>query len=153
MRGSHLSLLSLHRTKDKGQIIQEKGQTELGGLETHANLLAIAATNRRDAIDPALLRAGRFDLQFVVDLPDVDTRLEILQVHNHDRPLANVNLSEWATMTEGWNGADLALLGDRAAVEAIRRYRGLGKSDPTAIQITTEDFRYAYDMLSQQRSG
>ncbi len=126
--------------------------TELDGLQTQASILVIAATNRPDAIDPALLRAGRLDLQLVVDLPDLESRLAILQLQNQDRPLQDVNLADWAAMTEGWNGADLVLLGDRAAVEAIRRYRSQGMSDPATIKITTDDFNYAYQVLIQQHS-
>lgn len=126
--------------------------TELDGLQKGATILLIAATNRPDNLDQALMRSGRLDLQLKVDLPDQNSRLSILQVHNQDRPLHNVNLSHWAEITEGWNGADLALLGDRAAVEAIRRYRTQGLSNPSAIEITTEDFNYAHQILSQQRS-
>ncbi|MDF5720746.1 MAG: AAA family ATPase [Rhizonema sp. PD37] len=125
--------------------------TELDGLHTGANILLIAATNRLDAIDPAILRAGRLDLQLLVDLPNLESRLSILEVHNLERPLQDVNLAYWAEVTEGWNGADLALLGDRSAVEAIRRYRSQGMTDPAAIRITTDDFSYAYQVLSQQR--
>ncbi|GAX41479.1 cell division protein FtsH [Tolypothrix sp. NIES-4075] len=124
--------------------------TELDGLHSCATILVIAATNRPDALDSAILRAGRLDLQLLVDLPNLESRLAILQVHNQDRPLQDVNLAYWAEVTEGWNGADLALLGDRSAVEAIRRYRSAGMSDPTAIRITTDDFSYAYQVLSQQ---
>lgn len=125
--------------------------TELDGLQTGANILVIAATNRPDALDPAMLRAGRLDLQIKVDLPNLESRLGILQVHNLERPLQDVSLAYWAAVTEGWNGADLALLGDRAAVEAIRRYRSQGLTDPAAIKITTDDFSYAYQVLMQQR--
>lgn len=125
--------------------------TELDGLPTGASILVIAATNRPDALDPAMLRAGRLDLQLKVDLPNLENRFAILQVHNQDRPLQDVNLAHWAALTEGWNGADLALLGDRAAVEAIRRYRSQGMSEPAAIRITTEDFNYAHQVLMQQR--
>ncbi len=125
--------------------------TELDGLQTGATILVIAATNRPDALDPAILRAGRLDLQLLVDLPNLESRLAILQVHNLERPLQDVNLVYWAEVTEGWNGADLALLGDRSAVEAIRRYRSQGMTDPAAIRITTDDFSYAYQVLSQQR--
>jgi transitional endoplasmic reticulum ATPase len=125
--------------------------TELDGLQTGATILVIGATNRPDALDPALLRAGRLDLQLVVDLPNLESRLAILKVHNQDRPLQNVDLAYWATVTEGWNGADLALLGDRAAVEAIRRYRSEGMTDPAAIRITTEDFSCAYQVLREQK--
>ncbi len=126
--------------------------TELDGLHECANVLLIGATNRPEALDPALLRAGRLDLQIKVDLPDYTSRFSILQVHNHDRPLADVDLHAWATQTEGWNGADLALLSNQAALEAVRRYRSQGLSDPSAIHITTDDFVAAYDRLSSQRS-
>lgn len=128
--------------------------TELDGLQGCANVLLVGATNRPDALDPALLRAGRLDLQLKVDLPDFDSRLAILQVHNSDRPLAStVDLSHWATQTEGWNGADLALLSNQAALEAIRRYRIQGQTDPSMIQISTDDFMAAYQLLSTQRQS
>ncbi len=126
--------------------------TELDGVTTIPNIILIGATNRPDTLDPALLRAGRLDLQLKVDLPDLASRLAILQVHNQDRPLAGVDLAAIATQTEGWNGADLALLSDRAAVEAIRRYRTQG-GDPSQIQITTEDCDRAYQQLLEQRSA
>lgn len=126
--------------------------TELDGVQTGANILLIAATNRPDAIDPALLRSGRLDLQLKVDLPNKQSRLAILQVHNQDRPLHNVDLAYWAEITESWNGADLSLLGDQAAVESIRRYRSIDMTNPNDIQITTADFEYAYQILIEQRS-
>ncbi len=127
--------------------------TELDGLQECLNVLLIGATNRPDAIDPALLRAGRLDLQLKVDLPDLQTRLAILKVHNDDRPLASVDLTNWATQTEGWNGADLALLSNQAALEAIRRYRAAGSTNPSSIHIFTDDFLAAYQLLSKQRQS
>lgn len=126
--------------------------TELDGLQDCRNVLLIAATNRPDAIDAALLRAGRLDLQLKIDLPDLESRLAILQVHNSERPLTEVDLATWAAQTEGWNGADLALLSNQAALEAIRRYRSQGLSDPSAIRITTSDFAAAYQQLAEQRT-
>ncbi|MBW4487327.1 MAG: AAA family ATPase [Trichocoleus desertorum ATA4-8-CV12] len=125
--------------------------TELDGLHECPNVLLIGATNRPEALDPALLRSGRLDLQLKVDLPDQASRLAILQVHNSDRPLAAVDLPHWAAQTEGWNGADLTLLSNQAALEAIRRYRKQGLNDPSSIQITTEDFTAAYQRLCEQR--
>jgi transitional endoplasmic reticulum ATPase len=125
--------------------------TELDGLQECLNVLLIGATNRPDSLDPALMRAGRLDLQLKVDLPGLNSRLAILQVHNGDRPLSNVDLTQWATQTEGWNGADLALLSNQAALEAIRRYRAQGLTDPTTIQISTDDFTVAHQLLSTQR--
>ncbi|WP_338038725.1 ATP-binding protein [Neosynechococcus sphagnicola] len=125
--------------------------TELDGLQGAAGIILVGATNRPEALDPALLRAGRLDLQLKVDLPDANSRLAILQVHNQDRPLRAVDLTQWAEQTEGWNGADLALLSNQAALAAIRKYRALGLSDPATIQISMEDFQTAYQVLSNQR--
>lgn len=125
--------------------------TELDGLQGCPNVLLIAATNRPTALDPALLRAGRLDLQLKVDLPDWHSRLAILQVHNADRPLQDVDLGPIAAQTEGWNGADLALLSNQAALEAIRRFRTTGQTDPNQIQILSRDFEVAYRLLQDQR--
>lgn len=125
--------------------------TELDGLQGCANVLLIGATNRPDALDPALLRAGRLDLQIKIDLPDLQSRLAILQVHNADRPLEGIDLTAWANCTEGWNGADLALLSNQAALDAIRRHRTAGLADPTTLRITNDDFTSAYNLLSSQR--
>lgn len=125
--------------------------TELDGIEVGSTILVIGATNRPDTLDPALLRAGRLDLQMKVDLPDLASRLAILQVHSQGRPLEDVDLNYWAEMTQDWNGADLTLLCNQAAVEAIRRFRSQGLTEPTEIRITTDDFNYAYQVLTQQR--
>jgi transitional endoplasmic reticulum ATPase len=127
--------------------------TELDGLQACPNVLLVGATNRPDAIDAALMRAGRLDLQLKVDLPDENSRLAILQVHNGDRPLSNVNLADFAAQTAGWNGADLALLSNQAALEAIRRYRAQGLTDPSKIHITMADFTAAYQALLSQRQA
>jgi transitional endoplasmic reticulum ATPase len=124
--------------------------TELDGLQGCPNVLLIGATNRPDALDPALLRAGRLDLQLKIDLPDLDSRLAILQVHNSDRPLEAVDLTVWAAQTEGWNGADLALLSNQAALEAIRKHRAQPSTD--TICISMADFAVAYQLLADQRS-
>jgi transitional endoplasmic reticulum ATPase len=131
-----------------GQIL-----TELDGLQTGATILVIGATNRPDALDPALLRAGRLDLQLKVDLPNASSRLAILGVHNDERPLEDVDLGYWAEATEGWNGADLSLLCNQAALMAIRRYRHQGMTDPADIRITTADFNHAYQLLVEQRAN
>ncbi len=125
--------------------------TELDGLSGCADVLLIGATNRPDALDAALLRAGRLDLQFKIDLPDQASRLKILQVHNCDRPLEQVDLEVWAEQTDGWNGADLALFSNQAALQAVRRYRTQGMSDPSQIRITSDDFAAAYQILVSQR--
>jgi len=127
--------------------------TELDGLQGCANVLLVAATNRPDALDPALMRAGRLDLQLKIDLPDAASRLEILTVHNGDRPLSEVNLAYWAAQTDGWNGADLALLSNQAALQAIRRHRATENPDPSALFITQDDFAIAHALIAQQKGS
>ncbi|MFZ9738818.1 MAG: AAA family ATPase [Prochlorotrichaceae cyanobacterium] len=132
--------------------------TEMDGLRGTDQVLVIGATNRRPVLDPALLRSGRLDLQFKVDLPDESSRLAILKVHNSDRPLASVDLAHWAQRTEGWNGADLALFSNQAALQAIRRYQqdshlsSAVELDPTQILIESQDFELAYVALEEQKN-
>jgi transitional endoplasmic reticulum ATPase len=127
--------------------------TELDGLQACPNVILVGATNRPDALDPALLRAGRLDIQLKVDLPDVESRQAILVVHNQDRPLKDVDLATWAAQTEGWNGADLALLSNQAALEAIRRHRAADQTDPSTLHITQADFDRAYQTLVLQKQA
>jgi transitional endoplasmic reticulum ATPase len=126
--------------------------TELDGLQSVEGLLVIGATNRRDFIDPALLRSGRIELHMMVDLPDRDSRSSILEVHNRDRPLdINLNLDLWAEKTDGWNGADLAFLSNRAAIFAIRRHQGTNSNQLENLRITNEDFEQAFAEILDQR--
>jgi cell division protease FtsH len=95
---------------------------EMDGFEAGAGIILIAATNRPDILDPALLRPGRFDRQIVVDRPDVNGRLAILKVHVKDKKLAaGINLDVIARRTPGFVGADLANLVNEAALLAGRR--------------------------------
>jgi len=94
---------------------------EMDGFETNEGVILIAATNRPDVLDPALLRPGRFDRQVVVSRPDVRGRLEVLRVHTKRFPLGNdVNLEVIARGTPGFSGADLANLVNEAALLAAR---------------------------------
>ncbi|HEY9811197.1 MAG TPA: AAA family ATPase [Halomicronema sp.] len=127
--------------------------TELDGLQASPDILLIAATNRPEAIDPAILRAGRLELQIEVGLPDVNSRMSILKVHNQDRPLEGVNLAEWADRTEGWNGADLAHFSNQAALEAIRKFRAGGGSNPQEIRVNNPDFEHAYAVVCGSKGG
>ncbi|MEA5451288.1 AAA family ATPase [Leptolyngbya sp. CCNP1308] len=127
--------------------------TELDGLQGCPNVLLIGATNRPSALDPAILRAGRIDLQLEIGLPDAAGRLAILQVHNGDRPLESVDLNDWATRTDGWNGADLALLSNQAALEAVREYRAQGLADPSQIRIAAHHWEQAHQAMLSQRSS
>ena len=95
---------------------------EMDGFGVNEGIIIIAATNRPDILDPALLRPGRFDREVVVDRPDVRGRLEILKVHTRSKPLAaGVDLEVMAKMTSGFTGADLSNLANEAALLAARR--------------------------------
>jgi cell division protease FtsH len=96
--------------------------TEMDGFDTNVNVIVLAATNRPDILDPALLRPGRFDRRVVLDLPDVIGRIGILKVHVKNKPMApSVNLETLARQTAGFSGADLANLVNEAAILAARR--------------------------------
>ena len=95
----------------------------MDGLEARGDVIVIAATNRPNAIDPALRRPGRFDREIAFPVPDKRARREILQVHTRNMPLAeDVNLDELAEITHGFTGADLAALCREAAMRALRRF-------------------------------
>ena len=95
---------------------------EMDGFEKETGIIVMAATNRPEYLDPALLRPGRFDRRIVLDLPDMKGREEILKIHSHGKPLAlDVNLKEVAERTPGFSGADLANLVNEAAILAARR--------------------------------
>ncbi len=95
----------------------------MDGLSSRGQVIVIAATNRPNAVDPALRRPGRFDREIEVPLPDKQGRLEILQIHTRHMPLADdVDLEMLADMTKGYTGADLAALVREAAMHALRRY-------------------------------
>jgi cell division protease FtsH len=116
-----------HRGAGLGGGHDEREQTlnqllvEMDGFESKTGVILIAATNRPDILDPALLRPGRFDRQIVVDAPDLVGREAILQVHSQDKPLApGVDLNVLARRTPGFTGADLANLMNEAALLAAR---------------------------------
>jgi len=99
---------------------------EMDGFDTDTNVIIIAATNRPDILDPALLRPGRFDRRVTVDQPDINDREEILQVHSRKKPLGpDVSLRKIAERTPGFSGADLANLLNEAAILTARRNKKL----------------------------
>ncbi|HEY7123743.1 MAG TPA: ATP-dependent zinc metalloprotease FtsH [Ktedonobacterales bacterium] len=104
---------------------------EMDGFDTNTNVIVIAATNRPDVLDPALLRPGRFDRQVVLDRPDIRGRLAILQVHARGKPLdRSVQLETLAKQTPGFSGADLQnLLNEAAILSARRSKRTIGMSE------------------------
>ncbi len=95
---------------------------EMDGFDTNTNVIIIAATNRPDVLDPALVRPGRFDRQVILDAPDVRGRIEVLKVHVKGKPMAeDVTLEVIAKQTPGFSGADLANVVNEAAILAARR--------------------------------
>jgi len=95
----------------------------MDGLTGRGNLIVIGATNRPEALDPALRRPGRFDREIEIGVPDKKGRFEILQIHTRGMPLSNdVDLKKLAKMTHGYTGADLSALGRETAMKALRRY-------------------------------
>ena len=113
--------------------------SELDGFDQSSTVIVMAATNRPDVLDPALLRPGRFDRQVTVDLPDKDGRLSILKIHTRGKPLAkDVDLLSLANATIGFSGADLANLANEAALHAARKNRK---------KITQADFSNAFERI------
>ncbi|MEE8618788.1 MAG: ATP-dependent zinc metalloprotease FtsH, partial [Dehalococcoidales bacterium] len=117
-----------HRGAGMGGSHDEREQTlnqiltEMDGFDTNVGVIVLAATNRPDILDPALLRPGRFDRRVVLDLPDIHGRAAILKVHASGKPLAKaVSLEVLARQTVGFSGADLANLLNEAALLAARR--------------------------------
>lgn len=123
-----LDAIGRHRGAGIGGGNDEREQTlnqilvEMDGFEKNANVIVVAATNRPDILDPALLRPGRFDRKVVLDLPDINGRENILKIHAEDKPLASdVNLREVAERTPGFSGADVANVVNEAALLSARR--------------------------------
>ena len=124
--------------------------TEMDGLESLNNVVVIAATNRPDIMDPALLRPGRFDKSIYIGPPDKESRRAIFGIHTKGRPLADdVDLDDLAERTEGCTGADIAAICNEAVMNAVR---GLVSSNPdpsdddiAACKVDGEDFQKALD--------
>ncbi len=133
--------------------------TLMDGLEGRGDVIVIGATNRPNAVDPALRRPGRFDREIEVPIPDKKGRLEILEVHTRNVPLADdVDLEKIAELTHGYTGADLAALVKEAAMSALRRFlpnieanEGIPYEKLGELEITMADFMYA--LRSIQPSG
>jgi transitional endoplasmic reticulum ATPase len=120
----------------------------MDGIKERGQVIVIAATNRPNAIDPALRRPGRFDREIEIPIPNEDGRLEILQIHTRFMPLEDVDLKKLAESTSGYTGADLRLLCSEAAMCCLRRY--IPKLNPNTtipkeilsqMKVTMEDFR------------
>jgi len=111
---------------------------EMDGFEPSAGVVVLAATNRPEVLDPALLRPGRFDRQVTIPLPNVTERAAILVVHTKDKKLSGVDLNAVARGTPGFSGADLANLANEAAIFAVRDHRDV---------VTASDFDAARDRI------
>ena len=134
-----------HRGAGLGGGHDEREQTlnqilvEMDGFDPNTNIIVLAATNRPDILDPALLRPGRFDRKVTLDNPDVRGRTQILQVHAKGKPLAeDTDLETVAKQTVGFSGADLANLVNESAILAARRQKTL---------ITSEEFAESVDRV------
>ncbi|MDA1227543.1 MAG: cell division protein FtsH [SAR202 cluster bacterium Casp-Chloro-G4] len=134
-----------HRGAGLGGGHDEREQTlnqilvEMDGFDVNTNVIVLAATNRPDILDPALLRPGRFDRRVILDNPDVKGREEILKVHSKGKPLANdIDLARVAKQTIGFSGADLANLVNESAILAARRKLTI---------ITNEEFAESIDRV------
>lgn len=140
-----LDAIGRHRGAGIGGGHDEREQTlnqilvEMDGFERESNVIVMAATNRGDILDPALLRPGRFDRKIVLDPPDINDRESILKIHCKNKPLVNgINLREIAERTPGFSGADLANVANEAALLAAKRNK---------TQIYQEEFQESIEKV------
>jgi len=132
--------------------------TEMDGIEELKDVVILAATNRLDMLDPALLREGRFDVVIELPVPDQKARREIYKAHAAGKPLADdVNLQKAADACEGFTGAQIAAVFRRAALSAIRRFiRQTGEGKDLALSefaITMADIEAAIEKIQQDGTG
>ena len=129
--------------------------TEMDGVEELKGVVVLAATNRLDLIDPAILRSGRFDLLFELPKPDQTTREEIFKIHTENKPLADdVDFKDLAKETEDKAGSDIEFICKRASILAIREFLGQGAEEGIQkldIQISKRHFNGALKLLKEQR--
>jgi len=115
--------------------------TEIDGIESLQNVLVIAATNRPDILDPAVLRPGRFDRLIYVPAPDVDSLKEIFKIHSHDMPLSrDVDIEDLARKGQGYSGADIEAICREAAMTALRQ-------DIDSTEVSRRDFDIAFERV------
>jgi len=129
---------------------------ELDGIEELKGVIILAATNRRDIVDPAVLRSGRFDLVFELPLPDRAARMAILKIHTRGKPLAKgVGLEAMAQVANGYSGADLAAMCNKASLLAIREYletHTAGSKKYKGFAISKKNMLDARKIIEQQRT-
>ena len=125
--------------------------TEMDGIEELKGVLVLAATNRMDQIDPALLRAGRFDYLIEIPIPDEETRLKIFQVHTKDKPLEKgIDFKKFAQETEGMTGADIELICKKTALMTIRNAINKQSAGNKELVITASDFNHAIEEVKKR---
>jgi len=133
--------------------------TEMDGLEELRGVIVLAATNRMDLIDPALLRAGRFDQILYVPPPDEEARLEIFKIHTRKNPLAkDVSLQKLVAETEGCIGSDIEAICREATMLAIRNFLNAStkqeaEGKPSQLKVTMSDFRQAIKKIKEQEKS
>ena len=126
--------------------------TEIDGLEELHNVLIIGATNRLDIVDEAILRPGRFDRIIEVGNPDSKGRRNIFEIHTKKKPLANnIDLKKLVEVTDGFSGAEIAAITNRAAIVALKRYVSGKSQNIKEIKITQQDLIDAVDKVKPQK--
>ena len=134
---------------DSSEKVVNQLLTELDGIEELENVIIIAATNRKDLIDPALLRPGRIDAHVELQIPDKESREEIFKVHTKSMPLnKDINLKNLANISEAWSGADIESACRNAGINSIKR--NYTEKDLKKIKITKSDFEYAMNLIAEQ---
>ena len=154
-----LDAIGRRRGASVGTMHEEREQTLnqllvlMDGLEQHRRLVVMAATNRPDVLDPALLRSGRFDRMLRLEPPTTAERVEILRIHTREKPLDDgVVLERIAEQTEGFTGADLETLANDAALLAVRRTRDDAGDARNSASLTIDDFETALaEMMNSNR--
>ena len=137
-----------HSFSDATERVVNQLLTELDGIEELENVVVIAATNRKELIDPALLRPGRIDSIVELGIPDAQTREKIFEVHTTKMPLVkNIPIKEYVKQTEGWTGADIESICRNAGIIAIKKH--YVKKDKQPLKITNEDFDTALQDVSK----
>jgi len=127
--------------------------TEMDGIEELKGVVVLAATNRLDLVDPAMLRSGRFDLIFELPLPNETTRLEIFKIHTKNKPLAgDVNLKRLTRDTEDMVGSDIEFICQKAALFAIREFID-NTEDDKGLTVKRKHFEESISMIKKQKGN
>jgi transitional endoplasmic reticulum ATPase len=155
-----IDAIAIKRSKSSGSRVNEQVVaqllTEMDGLEVLKDVILIAATNRPDLLDPALLRSGRFGRHIEIPMPDKASRIEIFNIHLQNRPVdSNININELSQKLEGFTGADIQGICEEATILAIRRgiqEIGINENDNSTfnnVKITREDLEKALEKITK----